>query len=185
MEKISKIILLLSTVFLFTSQVAADMAQGDNEVQLSGGFFHAQDSDSGTLTAEGHYGYYLTPGWEVGLKQSINSSFVDGGGDTWTASTIPFVQYNFHDHNVDDKIVPFLGAFAGAAYNDRDITGTVGPTAGAKFFLYDKTYLALQYRYEWFFNDLDLGSFSDDVGTIRDNSSDGNHVASIGLGVLW
>lgn len=67
------------------------METGDHELLLAAGFFHAQDSDTGTITAEGSYGYFLNPGWEVGIKQGVNSLLVDGGGDIFIASAIPFV----------------------------------------------------------------------------------------------
>ena len=43
-----------------------------------------------------------------------------------------FVNYHFR---VTDIIVPYLGAFIGAAWNDRDVTGTLGPQGGVKFFV--------------------------------------------------
>ena len=35
---------------------------GDNEIEVSGGFFHAQGTDTGSFNADIAYGYYLTPG---------------------------------------------------------------------------------------------------------------------------
>lgn len=184
-ESLFKAILMSFTLtFLMSTSVVADINEGDQELQLAAGFFHAQNSDQGTITAEASYGYFLTPGWEIGIKQGLNSNLVDGGGDSFTASTIPFFQYNFHDHNAKDKIVPFLGGFLGSVWNDRDFEGTLGPIAGAKIFVYDKTFLVAQYRYEWFFDDVELGS-SNTFDQIEDNSSRGNHVINVGFGILF
>jgi Lipid A 3-O-deacylase (PagL) len=145
---------------------------GDSEIEVSGGFFHAQGSDSGSFNADVAYGYYLTPGWELGLRQALNYNFVDDGPDSWLATTTPFLVYNFNFGNV----VPFLGLQGGIVWNDRDVTGTLGPNAGIKFFFSDQTYLGLRYRYEWFFH-----SFK----SAGNNADHGNHVGTIGIGYVW
>jgi hypothetical protein len=146
---------------------------GASELQVAGGFFHTQGSDNGNLNGDLSYGYYLTPGWEIGLRQALNYTFVDDRRDFWLATTTPFLLYNFRVTNI---IVPYLGAFIGAAWNDRDATGTVGPQAGVKFFVHDTTFVNLGYRYEIFFSKID---------TIDNNRSRGNHVANIGVGFTW
>jgi hypothetical protein len=153
--------------------VAAAPRDGANEVQVSGGFFHAQDSDTGNLTIDLSYGYNLTPGWQVGFRQALNSIFVEDGSDQWSATTTPFINYHFR---VTDIIVPYLGAFIGAVWNDRDITGTLGPQVGVKFFVHEQTFLNLGYRYEWFWDKFER----------IDNSADnGNHIFNIGVGFQW
>jgi hypothetical protein len=72
--------------------------------------------------------------------------------------------------------VPYLGAFIGAAWNDRDATGIVGPQGGIKFFVHNNVFLNLGYRYEIFFKR---------VNFIDENSSHGNHVGNIGVGFTW
>jgi hypothetical protein len=52
--------------------VVAAPAEGASEVQVSAGFFHAQGSDSGNLNADLSYGYYFTPGWQLGIRQALN-----------------------------------------------------------------------------------------------------------------
>ncbi|MGB5707009.1 MAG: hypothetical protein WBM41_09255 [Arenicellales bacterium] len=52
-------------------------------------------------------------------------------------------------------------------------------------YLNDSTFLITRYRYEWFFDDLNLGSLNeieDRIETVADNRSDGNHVFTVGLG---
>ena len=165
-------VLALLSLFIVRPVYAAPVA-GDNEIEASGGLFHAQGSDSGALTADLSYGKYLTPGWELGLRQGLNYNFIDDHRDQWTATTTPFVNYHFV---LSDTFVPFLGAFIGPVWNDRDISGTIGPAAGLKIFLNEQTYLGLRYRYEWFFN-----SFK----TVADERTDGNHVTTLGIGFVW
>lgn len=147
--------------------------EGDHEVQISGGFSHTQDSQSGNLNGDLAYGYYLTPGWQVGFRQALNYNFIDDASDDWKATTAPFLHYNF---KLGEVLIPYLGIFAGVVWNDRDATGTMGPEAGLKLFVADQTFINLGYRYEWFFS-----SFEGAV----DNKSRGNHVGNIGLGYVW
>jgi hypothetical protein len=147
---------------------------GDSEVLASGGFFHQQDSDFGNLNFDLSYGYYLTPGWEIGLRQALNYNFVDNGPDFWQATTAPFIHYNFR---ITDVLVPYLGVTGGIAWNDDDVTGLIGPAAGLKLFVAQQAFINLGYRYEWFFK-----SFQ---GAIGSNNSHGNHVGNIGVGFVW
>jgi opacity protein-like surface antigen len=146
---------------------------GASEVQASGGFFHSEGSDEGSLNADLSYGFYFTPRWQVGFRQALNYNFVDDRRDFWLATTTPFI--NFH-LPITDIIVPYLGTFIGLVWNDRDVSGTIGPQAGVKFFVHDSAFLNLGYRYEFFFSRFD---------TIDDNSSRGNHVFNIGIGLTW
>jgi hypothetical protein len=131
------------------ASVNAASTDGASEAQVSAGFFHAQGSDSGSLNLDLSYGYYLTPGWQLGIRQGLNYNFIDDSRDFWLASTTPFFNYHFH---VTDIIVPYLGGFMGLVWNDRDATGTIGPQGGVKFFVHDRTFLNVGYRYEIFFN---------------------------------
>jgi hypothetical protein len=158
---------------LVSRQAHGAPVASDNEVEVAGGFFHAQGSDSGSFNVDLQLGHYLSPGWEIGFRQAVNYNFIDDGRDSWIATTTPFLLYNFQ---VSERFVPFVGVAAGAAWNDRDATGTLGPNAGVKIFLSDQTYLALRYRYEWFFNKFER---------IDNNTDQGNHVGTIGIGFVW
>jgi hypothetical protein len=163
----------LASIALGYRPADAMPVDGDSEIQVSGGASHTQGSDSGNFNADISYGYYLTPGWEVGFRQAINYNFVDHGSDSWQATSTPFILYNFRVTNV---LVPYLGLSGGIVWNDRDITGTIGPAAGVKLFVADQTFVNIGYRYEWFFNSFEAA---------RDNRVHGNHVANIGLGFVW
>lgn len=159
---------------LFSNGSASALpGDGASELQVSGGFNHTQGSDTGSLNGDLSYGYYLTPGWQVGFRQGLNYNFIDDKRDFWLATTTPFFNYNFR---LTDIIVPYLGAFIGLAWNDRDATGTIGPQGGIKFFVHENTFLNLGYRYEIFFSRIE---------TIDNNKSRGNHVANIGVGFTW
>ena len=169
---LSTSVMLVSLVFGSTTAMAAPDA-GARELQVSGGFFHSQGSDTGSLNTDLSYGYYFTPGWQLGIRQGLNYNFIDDHRDFWVATTTPFLNYNFR---VTDIIVPYLGGFMGLVWNDRDATGTIGPQTGVKFFVHDRTFLNLGYRYEFFF---------DRIEAIDNNTSRGNHVFNIGIGLTW
>ncbi|MEW6268115.1 MAG: hypothetical protein AB1689_02310 [Thermodesulfobacteriota bacterium] len=67
---------------------------------------------------------------------------------------------------------------ADALPNDIDVTGTLGPAAGLKFFFNEQTFLNVGYRYEWFFEEIEAGGLTDEADS-------GNHVGSVGIGYLF
>ena len=71
--------------------VTAAPRQGTGEVQVSGGLFHAEDSDIGNLNLDLSYGWYLSPGWQVGFRQALNYNFIEDATDQWIASTAPLL----------------------------------------------------------------------------------------------
>ncbi len=160
-----------------TDSVQAVQQKGDSALQLGGSFFHAQDADVGTLNLDLSYSRFIKEIFEIGVIQSVGYSFIDDADDQWTASTIPFFNYHFLGMS-DSAFQPFVGAFIGASYNEDDATGTLGPQIGFNSFVSENTFIAVKYRYEWFFEELDYGD-------IEDESSDGNHVVTLGVGFLF
>ncbi len=152
--------------------VQAIQDDGDRTLQLAGGYFHGDGSDTGILNLDLSYGYYITVHWELGILQSLAYSFNDRIDDVWAASTIPYFNYHFR---TQETFQPFIGAFIGGSYNENDLTGTIGPQAGFKSYVSDKTYVMARYRYEWFFEELEIGEIGED-------RSDGNHVVTLGVG---
>jgi hypothetical protein len=159
--------------FLGLSLAYAGPVKSDSEIQVSAGFSHAQGTDTGNFNGDISYGYYLSPGWELGFRQAVDYNFIHHGSDAWQATTTPFLHYNFR---VTDVLVPYLGILGGVVWNDRDVTGTMGPAAGVKLFVSDQTFVNIGYRYGWFFNSFEAA---------KDNRTHGNHVANIGLGFVW
>src|SRR5919109_4519565 len=83
---------------------------GSSEIQVSAGFFHAQDSDVATISGDASYGYYFFQPLEVGVRQGINYTFLDDADDPWLATTVPFVDYHFF---ASQNFQPFVGGFGG------------------------------------------------------------------------
>lgn len=177
MKKRNRSIIILGLAIVISALVAqsavARPVANDNELELSGGFFHARGSDTGALNLDASYGYYLTPGWQAGLRQALNINFIDDARDVWTATTTPFLRYHFP---LSENVVPFVGGFLGLVWNDRDATGTLGPNVGAKFFFNPQTYFTTAYRYEWFFSP---------VRASAESRSRANHVLNLGIGFVW
>ena len=149
----------------------------DNELLLSGGFFHQDDSETGSVNLDLSFGHYFgNPAWQLGLQQSLTWLIVDDAEDPWFAVTAPFVNYHFLNVTQENRVVPFVGAQLGLVWNDDDATGVAGPQGGAKFFVTDQTFIQAKYRYEFFF---------DDFEQTDDNADDGNHVVSLGIGYVW
>lgn len=142
----------------------------DHGVELAGGFFYGP---GGAVNLDVSYGYYLDSSWEAGLRQAFNMSFIDTAPDGWTATTAPFLKYNYHFfHN----LIVFGGAFLGAVWNERDATAAFGPQVGIKFFLNGQIYFTPSYRYEWFFNPIKTGA-------PRRHAA--HHVLNLGIGFVW
>lgn len=183
---IGSAILALLLLLSLPVRSSAEFNAGNKDLQLNVSFFHASDSDSGTLTGDGSVGYFLSDTFEVGFRQAIASTFIEDGSDVWLATTAPFLRYNFN-YDRDQQVIPYIGAFLGGVWNDEDITGTLGPEAGLRFFAGENVYFSTQYRYEWFFDDLELdsGTINDDFEIVEENSSDGNHIATVGIGYTW
>lgn len=160
----------------FIPEALAQPVEGNSELQLNADFFAPQGSSDKSFAASGSYGLFVSDNLEVGVRQSYSGSFPRLQNSRWLAVTSPFMDYHVRGLFEDDKILPYLGVFLGAVWNDKDITGTVGPNAGFKFFVAKQTFLNLNYRYEWFF---------DEFKRATDNRSDGNHVAQMGIGFLW
>lgn len=180
MKKPYIIAMAIATFFVtaaMTTSVQATQKKGDSTFQLGGSFFHAQGADVGTLNLDLSYGLFIKEIFEIGVTQSVGYSFIDDADDQWVASTIPFFNYHFLGMS-DSAFQPFVGAFIGASYNEDDVTGTVGPQIGFNSFVSENTYIVVKYRYEWFFEELDY----DDI---EDESSEGNHVVTLGVGFLF
>lgn len=154
----------------------AAQSRGDGEVMVSGTYTHATGSKVGTAAVDLSYGYFTAPALQLGVRQTLSYNFIDDAKDTWLATTAPFANYHFRGLSINDNVQPFVGAFAGAAYNDKRGSGMIGPQAGIKMFVRDKTFVSTLYRYEWYWNAMRFGDMTD---TTR-----GNNVVTIGVGFL-
>jgi hypothetical protein len=154
----------------FIGTASAQPEEGDQELQLSADFFGNHKFKSYATDIEGSYGFFLTDALEVGARLGYVGIFPDGGSSAWAMTALPFIDYHFRGISDGDKILPYVGVFGGWYFNDRDDAYALGPEAGVKFFVYDKTFINTQYRYE-FFDSL--------------NTRDASHEVRVALGFLF
>lgn len=174
-------LILIATFIIGVTPALAQPVGGDNELSGSASFFHTLGTGEGSVNADVEYGKYMDdPSWEWGIRQAYTLNQNDSKPDVWNAVTAPFINYNFLDSNFlgmqkANTIVPYIGAFVGAVWNDDDFSGTTGPQVGVKAWVTTSAFVGLKYRYEWFFDDLNQ---ADDV-------QDANHVLTVGFGYTW
>lgn len=160
-------------------QVAADDDEddrygpddGDWELSLGANGNSDKEFDSGGFSFGGSLGYFLTEGFELGVRQSI--SYFDAED---TESAFAGTTRGFLDYNIDlDRFRPFLGVNAGYRYGNGaiDETGIAAPEVGVKFFALEKTFLMASMEYQFFFEDVDDAD---------DNFDDGQFVYGLAVG---
>lgn len=142
---------------------------GDRSFTLSGTGSSDRDYDTGSLGLSAGLSWFLTDGWEIGLRQDLNWS--DSGNDNrWNGTTRGGGWYNFDL----GRFKPFVGATVGYVYGEGvNETGVIGPELGLKYFVNSTTFINAQTSYQYFFDD------GDDVG---DNFDKGAWIHSVGIG---
>lgn len=179
-----RIIILLVVLAILPFVAARANAQpvgGANEVSGAASFFRPLGTGAGTFNLDAAYGkYFDDPRWQWGIRQSYTLNHDDDTRDVWNAVTAPFINYQFLGEDIvgvgkPTALVPYLGGFVGAVWNDEDFTGTVGPQAGVKAWFTRSSFVGVQYRYEWFFDEIEQA----------DEFQDSNHVVTIGFGYSW
>jgi len=172
----SFLVVIMFCIFCFGDihESVAEQVSGSWNFQGSAGFFKANSADVGTLNGSLSVGYFFTPRVEVGLRQGLNYEFVTGGANPWLATTVPYVNFHF----LTGVFQPYIGAGVGVVWNNSNVTGTIAPSAGFKAFVADNVYVNVGYTYEWFFTKIDYN-------TVIDESSRGNHVIGVGVGILF
>lgn len=149
--------------------------EGTQELLVSGGLNRTIGTGTGNFNGDLSYGWFMDQAVEAGIRQQFSYTFADDASDVWRATTAPFLDYHFNTWGKDNNILPFVGGFAGAVWNDDDFTGTVGPEAGIKAYLNEDTFILLRYQYQWFFDELD--EVNDTLDSV--------HVMNVGLGFNW
>jgi hypothetical protein len=146
----------------------AQPASGEWEFTLGGGGSADQEFDHGGFSLVGSVGYFFTPNFEAAVRQQVG--FSSGGSDVWMGSTGMAVDYHF----LLGKFVPFIGANIGADYGTR-VNGQwgLGPEAGLKYYVYEKTFLFVMGQYRWLFDRLE---------DVTGHASDGTFGFTIGIG---
>lgn len=154
----------------FVGGASAQPQTGDHEFQISADFNGSHKFRDYGTNVEGSYGFFVSDSLEVGARLGYTGLFNRGIDSIWAVTVLPFIDYHFRGISEGDKILPYIGAAAGVRFNDEDEGYLVGPEAGFKFFVYDKTFINTQYRYE-FFDDL--------------NTRDAGHSFRMAIGFLF
>jgi hypothetical protein len=152
------------------SSVWAAQAAGDKSFTLSGTGASDKDFDTTTFGTTGELGWFLSDELELGIRQSVNVLALDNADDRWAGASRGFADYHFGKGTV----VPYLGANIGAIYGeDVHDTGAAGLETGLKFFVKDKTFIALQVEYDFLF---------DNANQIDNQFDDGAFFYTLGIG---
>ena len=107
---------------------------------------------------------------ELGVRQEVGFAAGSGPHD-WHLATTPFADL-FLAADPKWPLTPFVGVAAGALYDDRHVTGTVGPEAGVALFFSDALFVSARYQFRW---------AAERVGGVGHDS----HLALLGVGMLF
>ncbi|RJQ82510.1 MAG: hypothetical protein C4519_07850 [Desulfobacteraceae bacterium] len=144
---------------------------GDWEFTIQGSGTSDDDLDNNFAGLDASLSYYLSNGFQLGLRQG--ASWVDPGpgSDRWNGSSRLFMDYNFNL----GRLRPFLGISAGYLYGeDTDERWIAGPEAGLKLFVQRKAFLFALGEYNFTFED------SDEIDEVYE---DGRFVYALGIGL--
>lgn len=128
----------------------AQAAHGPFELTLGASANNGPDFNGFTGAADGSIGYFFTDALEVGLRQTVAYSDLNGANG-WDASTV--IALDFH-LPITDSLLPFVGANIGYVYGDNGIRDTweAAPEGGIKFFVNGTTFIYVSAEYQFFFN---------------------------------
>ena len=144
---------------------------GDREFTLGASGATNKDFDDSFGGANFGLGWYLNETQEIVLRQSINYSNPNVGGQSWNGST----RIGFDQHlAARGALRPFVGVNAGGVYGDnvRD-TFAAGLDAGAKFYVLPRTFIYGVVEYSWYFRH---------GRDVDDTFDDGQFTWSLGVG---
>jgi len=122
---------------------------GDKEFTLGGSGASNRDFDNSFGGVNFSYGWYTTPTQLLSVRQSINYSNPNRGGQSWNGSTRVAFDQHLTAHGA---LRPFVGVNVGGVYGDavRD-TFAAGLEGGAKFYVHPRTFVYAMVEYGWFF----------------------------------
>jgi len=148
--------------------------QGDIELTLGANGLNDNEFDNGQFSLATSLGAFLTDGFELGARHSMNFFDSDDAPSTFTATTRGFADYHFDF----DEFQPFVGANAGIRWGGSNVdeTGTFAPEAGIKYFATENVFILGLAEYQWFFKDVDDAD---------DSADDGQFVYTVGLGMTF
>jgi hypothetical protein len=169
----SSIAALLMLALLSPATGIARPQQGDNTLTLSGSGANDRRFDTGSLNFGFEYGNFWTQSWQVGLRQGLGYTWIDGADNIWSGATRAFSGYHFVG---DSAWVPHLGASVGFIYGDNVSNSlSAGLEAGVKYYVLENTFVGLLAEYQFLFESPgDIGDQFND-GAIFYNLSVGYH----------
>lgn len=137
------------------------------EVTLGGSGVSNEDFDAGVAQAAISVGYFVSPEFEISIRQA--GSFSDPGegvSSTWNGSTRIGADFHF----LLDNVLPFIGASFGYVYGDNiEESLAAGPEAGVKVFLQDRAFVFGSAEWLFLFDDDDSLSNAFDDGQVLYN----------------
>lgn len=157
------------------AQVSTDIGprEGDREFTLAGTGSSQDDFDGTSLGISGELGWYTSDQLELGIRQSLNYTDVEGedfSDDSWNGATRGFVNYHFGE----TALRPFVGASLGYAYGDGvNDSFFAGGELGLKYYVLPRTFIVGRAEYQFFF---------DDAGDADEGFDDGAWAYTVGVG---
>lgn len=122
---------------------------GEREFTIGGSGATNKDFDDSFGGVNFAYGWYTSETQEWVIRQSINYSNPNNGGQAWNGSTRLAFDQHFAAHGA---LRPFVGANFGGVYGDRvRDTFAAGLEAGAKYYVQPRTFVYAMAEYNWFF----------------------------------
>lgn len=160
----------VSALLLSPLAAVAGPEAGDRSFTLSGTGASDKNFDGNAFGVSAEIGQYHNEQLLWGVRQSINGSAGEDVRDAWNGSTRVFADYHFGTGDVR----PYLGANIGGIYGKSvKETGTAGIDFGLKYFVKEKTFIALGAEYQFLFED------GDDIDNTYD---DGAFLYTLGVG---
>ena len=154
--------MVLMACFSATSYGAQEM--GDREFTLAGAGVSDDDFENTIFGASAGIGWFTTKNFEWGVRQNVGLS---EDGRNLNSATRVFVDYHFDYAAWQPFIGASLGAIYGSGVEDEFI---FGPEIGAKYYVMPKTFIFVQFSYQ----------FSD--GIVDDGIDDGTSFYTLGIG---
>ncbi|MEQ8859178.1 MAG: hypothetical protein RIC56_11050 [Pseudomonadales bacterium] len=141
-----------ATLLAVSVPALAGPEAGERTFTIAGTGGSDQDFNNNTFGFSGQLGWFLSAQTEVGVRQSAAFVAIDGGDDSWAGSTRGFADYHFGS----GEVLPYIGANLGGVYGeDVNETLSAGLEAGLKWYVKEKTFIALQAEYQFLFDDAD------------------------------
>jgi hypothetical protein len=144
---------------------------GDQTLTVLGSGANDRRFDTGSLNVGFEYGRFWSPTWQVGLRQGLGYTWIDGADNIWSGATRAFTGWHFVG---DTAWVPQIGASLGFVYGDNVSNSlSAGLEAGFKYYVRENTFVGLLAEYQFLF---------ESPGEIGDQFNDGAIFYNLSVG---